>query len=392
MIAVWIVCATAAVCAASALRDVEETFGWHNRCLRPVLAAAVMVKNEVDVMPTTMAMLERMRIGRLYVYDTGSTDGTQAMLWREARRRRLELFLLQGQFVDFAVSRNVLLSFALGGSDWLLLLDSGEDLAVTSAPGAASIEQVLLSVPDNVCGIEMVQQWDQMQFLNVRIVRNGGQYRYEFPVHEFLTTEGQTRTECNEVRWSEIATVAVLPNVSIVQDRVLTGRSSPERWLRDAEVLQGVLDSDPTHPRALFYLGRTFSALGDCDAAIGVLKRRYELTERGWWEEREVAALDIFDCLFELYRFDEALEWAMRLVYKHSRIEGVVAMARRAMHEDDAAFCYALMTLACRPRLPARSLFFQPRVYTFERWQLRQACFDRLELRADELDNQEVRP
>jgi hypothetical protein len=356
--------------AAVAANSLEELFGSSTVCRRPLLAAALMVKDEVLTMPTTVRSLASAGIKRLFVYDTGSTDGTQALLRTLTRENGIEFFLKEGEFVDFAVSRNVLLEYATGGSDWLMLFDAGEELEISDYDGSKSIEQVLLSTPAGVCGFHMIQKWGLTTFHNVRLIRNTGIWRYVFPVHEYLTTERATPHECREFHWDQIDFTAA-PVVFITQNRALSGVSSPKRWLRDAQVLQAVLDKDPTEPRASFYLAQTYDCLDDCEKSIEASRVRYAVKHRGWWEEREVSAIRIVRCLVLLRRMAEALEWALRLLYDHNRIEGLLNVA----HESDAPLCFALMTLACKSKAtPQRYLFFEAHKYEVERWQMFDRC------------------
>jgi glycosyltransferase involved in cell wall biosynthesis len=81
----------------------------------------MIVRNETAVLPRLAASVSG-QIDRWTIVDTGSTDGTQALV--------RELFaaipgeLIEDEWRGFAASRNVALEAAEPHSDWLLTLDA----------------------------------------------------------------------------------------------------------------------------------------------------------------------------------------------------------------------------------------------------------------------------
>ena len=137
--------------------------------------------------------------------------GTRILLQNHsASYPTMQIHWLDGEFVDFATSRNVLVScvcglcswiwlsflrcstflqtklqWAAGNSEWMLLLDSGETIEHVSR--GDSLDSVLANSADDVCGYHLQQVWGDSTFFNIRLVRNNGEWRYVFPVHEYLT-------------------------------------------------------------------------------------------------------------------------------------------------------------------------------------------------------------
>lgn len=333
---------------------------------RPLLAAALMVKDETSTVAITIKSLSEFGVKRLFVFDTGSTDGTQELVRQLALEYNIDLKLKEGKFVNFAVSRNELLKFAQHRSDWLLLLDSGEELRVDNSSAEMSVKNLLQST--KACSFDMKQQWDLVTFFNNRLIRNNGDFYYVFPVHEYITTDNE---KCKNQNWDEHK--PVLPKVCIFQNRTLTGHSSAARWIKDAQVLQDVVNRDPTEPRGLFYLANTLSQLGNESGAIPFYERRYRVVDRGWWEEREVSLIFMIRSMLKVNRFADAYIWALRLYYDHSRIEGLYDVAVAS----DESVCVGLVSLACRAETPTRYLFIDYTYYEKLRWDLKKDCFSK---------------
>ena len=75
------------------------------------IAAVLMVRNEEKRIFYTLESI-RTSVTSLIVYDTGSQDNTIAIIKEFAQKHDLEFYLLEGTFVDFETSRNLLLEFA----------------------------------------------------------------------------------------------------------------------------------------------------------------------------------------------------------------------------------------------------------------------------------------
>jgi glycosyltransferase involved in cell wall biosynthesis len=323
-----------------------------------------MLKNEIATVGITMRAVARIGIRTLIAFDTGSTDGTQDLMRELAQELNLALDLFEGKFVDFATSRNVLMNHANHKSHWLVLLDSGEDF-LFNEPALA----LLANAPANQGGFSLpiILYPSNTVFYSLRLVRNNGLWLYRFPVHEYLDVPDNYHT----VNWPK---GDGLPLFTITQDRTLTGRSSPARWLRDAVVLRDYLETHPNNSRALFYLANTYGNLGQNEKALYWYLMRYAQLD-GWWEERELSCVSIVNCLYALGRWDEWRRWSLYLYYEHSRIEGIMGMARRAMDVDKNPMeCLVMADLATKVPAIQRSLWFDPEEYVTYRGNLRSLC------------------
>jgi glycosyltransferase involved in cell wall biosynthesis len=341
----------------------------------PMLAAAIMVKNEADAMKLSMESLHLVGVKSLFVFDTGSTDGTQAAVRDEAARLGLQLDLFEGKFVDFATSRNYMLRRVERRSEWLLLLDAG-DVIVVTRPGS-DVDGLLEEALDNglVCAVLLEQQWNSgsSHYVN-RLIRNDGTWMYTQPVHEYLD-QVRTGETCTGVELRDMSADVML--FKLWQNRTVSGRTSGARWRNDVVVLERELLRNPNNSRAAYYLGNTFSALEMHREAIGAFKRRIGMG--GWYEEIEMSKISIADSYRALGDLASANYWAMRLYEENKRIEGLMMLARHALDvQNNSALCFAYTDMACQVPAPRRSLFLDPREYDYFRFNLRKLCWDKM--------------
>lgn len=335
----------------------------------PFLGIAIMVKNERETIELTIDSISHLNIHDLFIFDTGSTDGTQEKIKSMKRLKPypLKLHMIEGEFVDFATSRNRLLDFAINSTEWLLLLDSGD---IVTDGDDAQFWTTLTEAKSNVCGFLLPQRWDGGSvYYNTRVIRNDGSWRYEFPVHEYLVKP----QNCE---------VGKLNEPILTQNRIISGRSSPARWVRDAMLLSDLVTKEPYNPRALFYLANTYMSLKQPFNAIPYYERRYDISSDGWWEERESAAQQLVTAYKTIGNVPLAQKWAMILYLNHTRIEGLLEMARYSLDVDNNAFlCWALAQMANVPDQPVRDLFLDPREWAEFRWNLVALCRDRVLLK-----------
>ncbi len=386
MIVDWFVLLLVVLCCATAASPrhscKDALCAWHEASLSarglsvaPTLAVAVMVKDEAEAMELTLSSLPLLGVELLFVYDTGSTDGTLARVRDAAQRLGLRLELFEGEFVDFATSRNVLLARAAARSHWLLLLDAGDIVVVTRAGRSVDLVLPVIEQDATMCSIRLEQQWDSAErhWVN-RLIRNDGSWRYVLPVHEYLENMKGYDSCTNE------ALKDTLPDsmtFMLWQNRSVSGRSSPARWLRDVQVLKAELDKNPRNGRVAYYLGNTLSALRRWDEAIAAYLHRIEL-RIGWYEEIEQSMISMVTALLEIGHVSTANRWSLKLFREYKRIEGLMALARHALDkQSNAGLCFGYADMACRVSQPTRTLFLDPAVYTTHRWNLRKVCWER---------------
>src|ERR1700733_6819656 len=90
-----------------------------------LLTLTMIVKDEAKTLARTLASV-RPFIDRWVILDTGSTDGTQALVRRELAAVPGELH--EEPFVDFSTSRNRALDLAGEATEFVMWLDADDEL------------------------------------------------------------------------------------------------------------------------------------------------------------------------------------------------------------------------------------------------------------------------
>ncbi|MBW3087046.1 hypothetical protein KEM60_03276 [Austwickia sp. TVS 96-490-7B] len=153
----------------------------------PLLAAALIVKNEEKFLPDCLASLNALRplLSEICIYDTGSTDRTIEIA--EAAGARVE----RGYWdQDFSRARNA--AIAMCHAKWVLIIDADERIVADRDRLEISLKDSLrlnmtgadtlvIQIRNMVSAIRMDSQWPSN-----RVMRHG-RIRYDGRLHEQMT-------------------------------------------------------------------------------------------------------------------------------------------------------------------------------------------------------------
>ena len=205
------------------------------------------------------------------IVDTGSTDGTQAIISEYGPVTELP-------FEDFVTTKNKALALATG--EYILFMDADERLLAARkrcgpwrkrASGTRSSCRII----DGPAPDQVVTQYDRL-----RMWHNNGRWRFR--------GRGCMRSSAAPAG----ARVLRDPGVVVWHDhRHRDGESFVKRSEWYVEILTAALQRDPSDTRALFYLARTFKDLGRWFEAIEAYERY--LAAGGWHDERWQACYDL---------------------------------------------------------------------------------------------------
>jgi glycosyltransferase involved in cell wall biosynthesis len=285
------------------------------------LSAYLIVKNEAECLPHCLASLGG--IDELVIVDTGSTDGTLALLadleagvWRPippANDARPEIKI--GHFAwcdDFSAARNAALDRVTG--DWAIIIDADEWIA----EGTVEALRKAIASPEEgnvapstywfvcTCGGNQAQ-WHHM----VRAHRVAPEIRWKHRIHECLTVDSR----------------AIAPGCQLYYGHSPAHGMDPDRALR---ILGKVIAENPDDPRARYYLGRDLYFAGRYAESAEHLEHRLRLAEPTDPNKAETddAYLLLARCLWSLRRGDEALAAAAKAATRNPEFkEALLALA-----------------------------------------------------------------
>jgi len=300
----------------------------------------MIVKNEAPViarcLTSVLPFIDTWTIG-----DTGSTDGTQSIIRQVMRSKPGEL--QERPWVSFSHNRNEALELARGKADYLFFIDADEMLRLPSSFDVPTLDGD---------GYYVSCEYDGTTYSRCALVSAVLPWRWEGVVHEYLTCD-------------RAFTIRTLTGPAIVVSHDGVRSRDPLTYLKDAELLEDALTSDPGNTRNAFYLAQSYRDAGDLVRSRDRYRRRAAM---GGWDEEVWYSLYQAAILEERLGSDAAVVSAayLRAFQKRPlRAEPLVALAsfHRRRGEHAIAFIYARQA-AASPR-PPDLLFVEDAVY---RW------------------------
>jgi glycosyltransferase involved in cell wall biosynthesis len=218
----------------------------------------MIVKNEAKVIARCLESVKPI-LSSWVIVDTGSTDGTQAIIRSVMKDIPGELH--ERPWKDFGHNRTEAIELARGKGDYLFVIDADDVLAIGPRFVMPKLTKdcYQLKVEDAGTG-----------YLRVHFFRSDLDYRYAGVLHEVLLSAAGNRS---------------MGRIDgMIYQRTGGGARSvnPNKYRRDAEVLAAALAAEPTNARYAFYLAQSWRDAGELEKAIAAYEHRAQM---GGWEE-----------------------------------------------------------------------------------------------------------
>jgi glycosyltransferase involved in cell wall biosynthesis len=315
------------------------------------LAAVIMVKNEENRIETTLMSVKDVVDG-IIVFDTGSQDSTIAIMKRFVKKYNLYFHLLEGQFEDFATSRNKLLDFSDKHLyDYLLLLDSNDEYIFDK-----NLKELICGRPEQ--GFLIHQRWyishgNEIDYYNIRLIKPNIGFRYKGLVHEYIDVPPKTT----------IGKIEII----LYQDRVKDNDGkSQERWKKDLLLLKKAIAINPTDARTQYYLAQTYDCLNMKKDAMFFYKQRSN-NKDGFFEEMFISSLKYGELE---QNDDESVKWYLKAYQIIERAEPLVEIAKIYRRKAQFKLAFMFAKLACDTPYPSNCvLWVNRKCYIHDRWQ-----------------------
>ena len=342
------------------------------------LALVMMIKNEEKRIEVSFDSVKKYT--EIFILlDTGSVDNTINICKEYCKKNNITLHLKEEAFVNFEVSRNVLLDFAdqvLKEKTYLLQLDCNDELKEGD-----KLTKFVETFDGHQTGFHLRQKWwtgaSIDTYLNIRLCLSHSNWRYYGAVHEYISNKSPKDTEAS----NSSNDVAKLDSVILYQDRTKDDDKSFKRFNRDKILLYAEYVKNPKEPRTLFYLGQTCACLNLYHEAYQYYILRTK--EAGFLEEQFHAYQRLGELAMRLkHPWEESLMWYLK-AYGHSgRAEPLVLIAEyytknnsKGESKPDFKMAYMYAQMACKLIFPYNQILFINKLcYTDTRWHILGVC------------------
>ena len=271
----------------------------------------MIVKDETPVITRCLSSLVGF-IDRYVIVDTGSSDGTPEMIRSFMEEKGIPGVVYEEPWVNFEHNRNQALQLAYDDeeSDYAFFIDADEIFHCESAP---ALKNFIDKASASVDYFLIEKRYGGMRYGLPALIDLKSGFRWDWVgvVHEALTPqviEGKPGPKVAKVEFCHISA----RHGEGVRSR---GKSLEEKFLADAETLEGYLQENPDDTRHRFYLAQSYRDAGKLDKAMENYKIR--ATMGGWNEEVYYCHYQIGSILLRNDEYPSAVAYMLNACAQH---------------------------------------------------------------------------
>lgn len=240
--------------------------------MSPTICLNMIVRNEAPVIRRCLDSV-RPLIDSWCIVDTGSTDGTQAIIREHLRGVPGELF--ERRWKSFGHNRTEAIALARDRADYLLFMDADDVLQIESSFNKSALDADCYRV-QLILG--------QHIYWRACLASTKLDWKFTGVLHEYLEAGAAHETR----------------NLGglVIHVRREGGRgrdvSEAEKYARDARTLEAALKDEPNNARYVFYLAQSYRDSGQPKKALAAYQKRAAMggfEEEAWYAGYQAAKL-----------------------------------------------------------------------------------------------------
>jgi glycosyltransferase involved in cell wall biosynthesis len=305
----------------------------------------MIVKDEEDVLERAL-LSAKPWIQTWVIVDTGSTDGTKDVIRRCLGD--ISGLLFDRPWINFGHNRTEALELCRGQMDWAIMLDADDNLAGTVPPAE-------LWLRTDFDGFLMKIHHGDIVHKRPQIFRVAADWCYKGALHEHAICRGTDQSK-----------LAELPAESYMVTRCEGARSKdPQKYLKDALLLEMEYRQNPLDSRTVFYLAQSYRDAGRKQESIAYYRKHLDLSGT-WIQERYLSLVNLIGMVED---FDEQLRlgWmAVELCPERLEAQYSVLRNRRVAGQSTRIQqIYALGSVTANRKVTEGHLFVNPSIYSW---------------------------
>lgn len=309
---------------------------------QPKICLNMIVKNERDVITRCLSSLLPF-IDYWVIVDTGSTDGTQQTIKTYMQEHNIKGELYERPWINFEHNRNEARELAKDKGDYLFFIDADEYLVYPSDFKLPPLNKDYYYIPISHSGA---------QYPRIQLVNNNLSWKWVGVLHEVLVP-------------SPSYSFDTLANISNIYTTDGARSKDPQKYQKDAQVLETALAEDPNNSRYVFYLAQSYRDAKDYPKALTTYERRSKM---GGWNE------EVFYSLLQIALLQETLKMPSDVVvasysrayqYRTSRVEPLYYMAKYFRDNNNFKSGYLVAQIAQTLPVSQDLLFVEKWMYDY---------------------------
>lgn len=300
----------------------------------------MIVKNESKVITRCLKSVKPL-IDYWVIVDTGSNDKTQDIIKDFMKDIPGELH--EQPWINFGHNRNEALKLAKGKADYVMFIDADEVFALESDFKMPNLDKDFYYV---------VTDYNSNTYCRIQMISNSLDWAWSGVLHETVDAPN-------------IKSYGVLAGIKDVVNTDGFRSTDPQKYQKDAKILEEALKTDPNNTRNVFYLAQSYRDAADYEPALKNYAKRVSM---GGWDQ------EVFWAMFQQAVMQESLNMPAETVidgyykafhYRPSRAEPLYRLATYYRQKNNFPAAYLTASTALKVPLPHDILFVENWVYDF---------------------------
>ena len=308
---------------------------------RPTICLTMIVKNESKIIPDMLKNVVS-HIDYWCIVDTGSTDGTQQIIKDFFTENKVNGELHERPWKNFGYNRTEAFQLADGKADYMWVIDADDLLEGTPNWAALTADFYSLRIGKGY------SHW------RAQVFKSGLKWEYKGVLHEYAHS-------------SLSKTHARLAGDYCIIARTAGARSAdPDKYKKDAIMLEEALKTEPDNARYWFYLAQSYFDSHDFVNSKRCYMKRASMG--GFAEEAFYAQWRVGLCAIKLNETDEAVMGDLLRAYemRPTRAEPLHTLAEYLRAKKRFELGYTFAKIGAKITLPENDMLFIWRdVYEF---------------------------
>jgi len=302
----------------------------------------MIVKDESAVIRRGLNSIKRL-IDYWVIVDTGSTDGTQAIVQETLKGIPGELH--ERPWKNFAHNRNEALELARGKADYIFFTDADEEIKFCGSLDKSELDQDYYFI---------LMKKKDIEYYRILLIKDRPGWVWRGILHEYIANDqplqGQTLTE--------IFSDGSNPDGHRSLD--------PDQYLKDARILEQELKKDPRNTRILYFLAQSYRNAQQPIKALHYYAKRaamdVEMKEEVFW------SLYLIGCIQQELKMAPDLfikSYCSAYAYNQTRAEPLYRLANHYNRTGHFILAYSIAKTALIIPKPTFYMCLEPAVYDY---------------------------
>ena len=304
--------------------------------IKPKICLNMIVKDEEHIIAETLECMAKY-VDYYVISDTGSTDRTMEIIKEFMDIKGIPGEIFQDEWKNFGYNRSVALKECEGKSDYIWIIDADDVIRG---------DLVLPEIMDQDC--YLLQYGTGFRYFRMQIFKNDPKFKWKYRgvLHEYPDSVIHDFKKMN-----------IVGNYYVDSRRLGARSADPEKYKKDAILLEQGLKDEPDNERYVFYLAQSYLDYGDKENALKNYRRRVKMG--GWYEEVYYSLYKIGEILEKQDKWGQA-ERAYLDAYKvcNHRADTLYKLATHYRHKKDFERAYKYAKLGSKIPYPTKDVLF----------------------------------